>query len=381
MQDLKKHKENKKEIKLNGFCKLKKYFLISCLMICLFFGVKAMITYAGNRNQNISNELIIFSEHHTAFYSGHNIKFLDIHSGQITDLGIKTCSHGDFFIIKSNRIAWFCNNELFIWNPKTAVIEKKKIQIFPFPMETLISVSPSGDKIAYLKSYGRRLYIGGRPKSGQYLKSLGFISELHIFDLVKNEDYIITTKVSDWGAPQWSPDEKKILFTRPADDNYFVQSFLDKVKIGKDDFWQKSVQSAIFIYDLDKNIEYKLCLGIVPQWNSKGDKIVFLTENNRIGIFSLADRQKIELPTRGNPDLISFKAVWSSNETYIAYLGKPKLSLIYYARGLIKGYERPSGLWIISIDGIHEEYLKTRNFGNIKCAPYGYKIFIKSGWK
>jgi len=341
------------------------------------------ISFADNANKNIPEQLMIFSEHKEAYSSGHSLKLLDIVSKNGSDLGIKTYSYGDFYIVKGDCIAWVGGidqrggGKLFIWNPETKNTEEKRIPVELLPPVFYISISPSGDKVAYLIPYGKSLYLGGEPKIGQRANSLGSKSELHIFDLEKNEDYIVTKDAFDWGSPQWSPDDQKIIYTRPNSDNYLNQDYLDRMDVKNNSSWQNLIQSAVFVYDLDKKVEHKICLGIEPRWSHDGNKITFITENNKIGIFNLQNNERTELSTKAKLDIVTFKIAWSLDGKYLAYLGKPVHSLVSYLQGLTKLYERPLSLWIIKTDGTQEEYIQTANFGDIKFAPGSYKILLK----
>ncbi|MFH1441575.1 MAG: hypothetical protein ABIH18_06015 [Candidatus Omnitrophota bacterium] len=348
----------------------KRYILIFCF-ICLFTNIYMLISFANNINKSMSNQLIIFSEHKEAYSSGHSIKLLDIVSKKELDLGIKTYSYGDFYITKGDCISWLSgfdqrdSDKLLIWNPETKNIEEKRILVELLPLVFYISISPSGNKIAYLKPINGGLYLIGQK------------AELHIINLVNNSEYIVTDKMAFWNAPQWSPDESKILYTRPYSDDYFEPSFLEKIKVRKNDLWQNIVQSSIFVYDLEKNVSVKLCLGAKPQWSPNGNKIAFLTKNNQIGIFDLRNNEMKELSIKVRLDVITFKVAWSPDGEYLAYLGKPEFSLISYLKALTKFYERPLSLWIIKTNGTQEQYIQTRNFGDIKFAPESYKALLK----
>lgn len=356
----------------------KKYFLIFYYLIGFFLSIDMMISYADDKKKDVFEGSIVFSEHKTAFYGDHTIKLLDISSRKEIDLGVKIYSYGYFYIVKSNCIGWINKDKIFIWDSSDDSIKEKTIHThLPSPI-FLMSLSPDGNKIAYLHAVGERLYIGGRPQEGQLLSSLGFKSELHVFDLLESKDYIVVDKAIDWEAPQWSPDGKKILYTRPNSNDYFDQPFLDRIKPQKDDSWKKLVQSTIFVYDFDKKKNYKLCSGIKPQWNLEGNKIAFMKENNKIGILNLVNNQIIELPIKEDTGG-SFKIAWLSDD-YLAYLGKAKItsrhSLLNFIKDLFQGYVRRSSLWIVKVDGSEEEYIGTKNFGDIGYISKNYKDLL-----
>jgi Tol biopolymer transport system component len=334
------------------------------------------------------NQVIIFSEHKKDYSGSHDIKLLNLPPLNILDLNIKTEIYGNFFVTKSDEITWIGKENVYFFNPLTKLVNK---QILPrtgvmFKGRNLtisgfqiVSISPSGNKFAYLFLTGTNLYIGGSPKIGGKVHSLGFKSELHVFDLVKNEDSLIVNDAADWGPPQWSSDESKILYTRPESDNYFDQSYLDKVVANDNISWQAEIQSAVFVYDFNTGIVNKLCLGINPQWSPDGEKIAFLTENNKIGIYDLRTKGFKELLVNGYIDPITFRMTWSSDQKFIAYLGNSKYSILLGLIRVVSGswYARPMSLWVAKTDGTGDRYIETRNFGDIKFAPEIYKRFLK----
>jgi predicted nucleic-acid-binding Zn-ribbon protein len=113
------------------------------------------ISLADDSNKSMLDKLIIFSEHHVAFSAGHDIKLLNIDSKKETVFGVKTCSYGDFYIVKSSNIAWIGDNRLYIYDPLTKSTGEKALSIEQPPSVFLISVSPSGNKVAYLNPYGK----------------------------------------------------------------------------------------------------------------------------------------------------------------------------------------------------------------------------------
>lgn len=338
---------------------------ITKTLIFLFIVFIISVNSCNGENKKMLNELIIFSEHRDTFYSMHEMKLLDVDSGKEVSLGFQTYSYGDFYIVNGDNIAWIGEDKLFIWNPETKTIIDKELPIRQLPPVFLISISPSGNKIAYLKPINGGLYL------------IGQRAELHIINLLNNAEYIVTDKMAFWDAPQWSPDESKILYTRPYSDDYFEPSFLEKIKVKKNDLWQNMVQSSIFVYDFEKNISFKLCLGIKPQWSPDGSKIAFLMNNNKIGIFDLCNNETEELPIKARLDANTFKVAWSLNGECLAYIGKPRYSLISYLKALTKFYERPLSLWIIKTDGTQEQYIQTKNFGSIRFALESYKTLLE----
>ena len=356
---------------IKNMTKLKHCLAVS--VICLFI-LSFCIVVGAKKNyyKNVPEQLVIFSEHKSAFSEGHSIKLLNTRSMREVDLKIKTYTYGNFFILNSLEIAWIGDNELYIYNPSTdglkkinlpdlgIIFEGRELKISDF---SVFSISPSGDRIAYLFPKGSRIDVHDNLNS-EGTKSLGFRSELHIFDLSTNKDRLITDKAFNWGQPQWSLDGRKLLYARPDNDGCFSQEYINNMSISE----KALIKNAIFVYDLDRNIDYKLCQGVDPQWSPDGNKIAFSIENKKIGIFDLHEKSKTEISVNGNIDLVGFKLAWSPDQKNIIYLSMPKYPLIGALVKVMSGswYERPSSLWLISLDDTKEWCLGTKNFGDIK---------------
>ena len=363
-------------------------------LILLFASlILLIITYflciSNRHHNNMPDQVIIFSEHTTTFAGSHDMKLLDIRSNGIADFGVKTGNGGIFFLIQTDKLAWLDKEELNIFNPLTRTVDKKWIPYTGRKIEgrnlrvsdfQIVSISPNGNKFAYLSSAGPCLYIGGLPKFGKKQFSLGSKSDLHVFDLMKNKDSLIVQNVFEFGVPQWSPDGQKILYTGPKNDNYFDQVYLNKIAVEANISWQELIQGSIFVYDLDSGTATKLCLGVYPQWSPDGKQISFLTEENNMGILNFQNMEVRKLHIKGVINPGTFKMAWSSDGGFIAYLARPENEFLRALLKVVSGswYERPSSLRIIgTTKGAEDLYVVTKNFGDIKFAPNIYKKILK----
>jgi hypothetical protein len=73
-----------------------------------------IVSLANNTSSDVPDQLLIFSEHQIAFSAGHEIKVINLKSKKVISLGIKTVSYGDFYIVKSNNIAWLGDDKVYI---------------------------------------------------------------------------------------------------------------------------------------------------------------------------------------------------------------------------------------------------------------------------
>ncbi len=143
---------------------------------------------------------------------------------------------------------------------------------------------------------------------------------------------------------------------------------MNELKVSRGQTWQALTKSAVYVYDLKTKESYELTLGIEPEWSPSGEKIAYLTYDDKIGILNLSDGKKIELSTKGDIELSPFHMAWCPQEDNILYLAKPKHTFLGYFKALTKIYERPLSLWMAKTDNTQEQYIQTRNFGDIACV-------------
>ena len=194
--------------------------------------------------------------------------------------------------------------------------------------------------------------------------SVGYKAELHILDLKTKKDEILSDNAlvgSLYYHPTWSIDGNQIAFVSTFEKKYLDTNFLNTLQIAKNKPITSVVPLAIFIYDLkDKKLSF-VSLGVMPRFSPDNEKILTIEMgkrlNDRLKIVDLVIKKEIILPTKGAWKIRD--TCWSFDGSFIAYLGSPKRSLSRITEIIIGGDDSDKGLWITSVDGSYEKYLKT----------------------
>ena len=216
------------------------------------------------------------------YFSNKNLR-TDIWKGSTLDLSfpkriLKGEVSGSFeeFHFRRNNISWLPDGEHFAFVAKTSFgdkiyimnYEKRKItDVFAFPdFDAIFEIDVSKD--------GKKIVFSGQ----QALKN-----DIFIFDLeTKKITQITDDRYYDY-EPRWSPDDKKIVFSSERN--------IDK-KIEKDHIFD-SLISNIFYYDTENEKFYNVTdndfNNYSPLWNSSGDKIIFISEREKITNFEVID--------------------------------------------------------------------------------------------
>ena len=221
------------------------------------------------------------------YFSNKNLR-TDIWKGSILDLSspkriLKGEVSGSFeeFHFQRNNISWFPDGKQFAFVAKTSFgdkiylmnYEKRKIiDVFSFPdFDAIFEIDVSKD--------GKKIVLSGQ----QSLKN-----DVFVFDIETKEITQITNDRYYDYEPRWSPDDKMIVFSSERKINQ---------NEGKDHIFD-SLISNIFYYDTEDEKFYRVTddnfSNYSPMWDSKGEKIIFISEREKITNFEVIDLKTVQ---------------------------------------------------------------------------------------
>jgi len=352
-----------------------KTIISSAIIVPLIFTIWYMLNVTPHIGRSIRDGqvqgILLFSDHDgSPATHENNLRMISLASGEEHVIGKRTedsyYSLGFFNIIKKNCIAW---GNTITWDPADNTI--KKIQL-PFDIERHMgasSLSRSAGKIAYFSQPHHRGLI---TNDGYHI---GYTGIMHIYDFLGDEDKVISKEITVWNTPLWSPDEKRIIFTKPYDDSYLDYNFMKKQKVRSFKGRKKFIESlsTIYIYERDDGSVIEVGRGWNPTWGPLGRKIACM-KDRKLVIYDTVDRSEHVLSTTGKL-LHDSSFTWSPDGKYIAYTAKPSpfaKRYIHYTWA-----SEPRQLWFIALDGSYDKYFQTRNFNHIVWLSNDYERYYR----
>ena len=350
--------------------KMRKYLLIICFM---FLNISTCV--AAEKVLPLNGKLI-FSEHEKTYYEGHSIKEMDLYSKNITDYKIKTNSYGDFFLSGEDEIAWtFYNSEIVFYNVMTRETYRKKVAMPGIIWDTLrnrINLFTSGNKFVYPKWLGPApaLIIGGKPLNGEFYRKIGDLGSVNIYDFELKKDSVVLNNELVIGSIEFSPDGTKLLYTRPADDKFLNQNYLNGLSMGFKKRAHDVIPWAIFMLNLETKEIRKIVSGEYPKWSPDGKRVAFVDSRNKIAIIDLNSGKVTELKTQGVKKQKPHRMAWHHDGKNIFYLVKTYPSVFGMFKAIGDGSldAKLSNLWVARIDDLEEELIMKGKLGDIKSV-------------
>ncbi|MBN1326404.1 MAG: PD40 domain-containing protein [Candidatus Cloacimonetes bacterium] len=180
------------------------------------------------------------------------------------------------FHYQRNNIAWFPDGKAFAFVSKTATGDK--IYVIDYLTEKIIQTykMPGFDSIYEIdiSHDGEKLVFTGQKKLS---------NDIYIMNLKTGEISQITSDPYNDYQPRWSPRDDKILFTS---ERTIISDPEEKHVFNE-------LNNNIFYYDLDLDKFYQVTSdstnSYYPIWNSVGDKIIFVTEQDFFANFNVID--------------------------------------------------------------------------------------------